>query len=84
MSARISPVSALSPDAENAYNGESHEHGKELSLPWLRTEANANPELFRPLGRLILEVVPRDPTVFSLRRQGENDHACRLPLQDVN
>jgi len=41
------------------------------------------PGLFRPLSRLILEVVPRDPPVFSLRRQGQNDLVCRLPLQDV-
>jgi len=73
----------LSPDAESAYNGEKPGHGKEHSLPWLRAEANANQGLFRPLSRLILEVMPRDPPVFSPRRQGQNDLVCRLPLQDV-
>jgi hypothetical protein len=73
----------LSPDAESAYNGEKPGHGRQHSLPWLHAEANANPGLFRPLSRLILEVVPRNPPVFSLRRQGQNDLVCRLPLQDV-
>jgi len=56
----------FSPDAESAYNGEKSGHGKEHSLPWLRAEANANLGLFRPLSRLILEVVPRNPPVLSL------------------
>jgi len=72
----------LSPDAESAYNGEKPGHGKEHSLPWLRAEANANQGLFRPLSRLILEAVPRDP-LFLLRRQGQNDLVCRRPPQDV-
>jgi hypothetical protein len=81
ISARISLIWVLSPDAESAYNGEKHGHGRQHSLPWLHAEANANPGLFRPLSRLILEVVPRDPRVFSPRRQGQNDLVCRLPPQ---
>jgi len=71
----------FSPGAESGYNGENSGRSKEHSLLWLRAEANANPGLFRPLSRLILEVVPRNPPVFSLGRQGQNDLVCRLPPQ---